>query len=1050
MKRLITFVGFFLLLQIPLWAQYGKIQGKVIDRESGEPLIGATIVLSQTSLGAATDTAGLFAIVAVPAGTYSAAASYAGYTPSSIQAIRVEANQTTLCTILLSRVAMDSLQRWLVSPSVEATVRIITADQLRTIPYKGTENIIAPEPGVVQQHGSLYIRGGRTGELSFSVDGTSATNPLYANEQIRIVEEGIESIQLYTGGYPAEFGGSNSGIVRTTMKTGGSKLRITADLQTDDFAKPGSEFLGTTSNGYRRGVVTVGGPVMDGIRFFLLGNHNYMRNKQNMFLEPFRIDDMQETGGYSGIPKGTPFPNNGTLEFKKNYLYNNWSESNAGQGNVLFDLDPLLHLPLKVRFTGGYRNEKTINGGAWPDALKNYFLIPRKLPLTETSSLFGTLHFTHILSPSTFYEVRVGGTNRFSRTYDQDFGDEWMKYTDSVANYALGYVRTSPSVGNYGWTRYGGPPSWGYLNLTYSFSDPTTPNFRYSKERQSSTSVSLDFTSQITSFWEIKAGGQLEEWSMRYWSIGNIGGYLRFRDPGKDGVLDPDDTILAADIMKGIPLDRARRIRFASAGIIRFYGYSVDGDETEGVFLSNATNPVDKPYKPSFGSMYVQNRIESENLALNFGVRYEYIAPRFKRVDPTPNLITGEYDYMEVPVDPNLSVVPENYIKESDPFHNLLPRLSISLCISEHTKLYVQYGKYVQVPPYEQLSQLDQFYVGDIGFSNAINPMTRSPYGGKLAFTAQPERLTSAEVGLLQRITDNLTLTLAGYYKYAPNLVQLRPVYATGPLHVFSWRPSTLPALFTSYQNPDIASMKGIELTLEMRRTNRIAARFAYALSDTRGTGSSTSSNAVAASDEYSARFPESMFSMPFNQRHRGSLQFDYRFGDEDGGVVLENMGMNLIVSFNSGHPFTRVSDDFFGSWTWWNVGVYSLRDARMRRPIEPPNVSTTPWVVNVDLTWNKVFSINGLTVEVYANVFNLFNTKQIMDVFPVTGSPDNDGWLATARERFPVSYYPDVPGYESLYRIINLQNRNAIMGTSVGDTYGPPRQIRIGVRVEI
>ena len=69
-------------------AQTGKIKGKILDAENGDPLIGANILIVGTSLGAATDANGDYNITNVEAGVYSVKASYVGYQAKTISNIR--------------------------------------------------------------------------------------------------------------------------------------------------------------------------------------------------------------------------------------------------------------------------------------------------------------------------------------------------------------------------------------------------------------------------------------------------------------------------------------------------------------------------------------------------------------------------------------------------------------------------------------------------------------------------------------------------------------------------------------------------------------------------------------------------------------------------------------------------------------------------------------------------------------------------------------------------------------------------------------------------
>jgi len=1031
-KLLVAFTA-LLLLPALLAAQEGKLRGKVTDKESGEPLIGANVVVEGTTLGAATDVNGDYIILTIPAGVYSVKVTYIGYAATTISNVRVSANITTTQDFALSSSTVQVqaveivAERPLIQRNTTNTVRITQAEEIQYIPFRAVQNIVALDAGAVQQGGNLYIRGGRAGEVAYYVDGANATNPLYNSENYSSIRDAIEEVQLQTGGMTAELGGANSGVVRTTTRTGGSQLRFSVDYLTDDFAKPGKQFLGTSAFGYRNVVGTVSGPIVNGVRFFLAGQHNYLRDRHPMFLTPFEFSGLIDDGLVNKNNAGKALP--GPVSFVKNYLYDNWQQVNTGQGNIVFDLKELADVPLKLRVNGYYDINTSINGNDWPGVMAyygaGYFVKDARDSRNETITYAGSVKLTHIINPTTFYEVGVSTQFRKARTYDKTFGDNWMSYMDSAANANAGF----PGAVNQWSGRYQPPLNMSVIQK-FQFVDPDAPNNSYSKNQQSMIGANVDLTSQVNSTWELKAGGNIESWVMRSFGVGNIASLLTFLDPNKDGVFDADNIVYGSDIAKGIPVDeRLKRVRWLNAGGIGTYGYDYKGNETDGYNVPGVSSKVDEPYKPTFAAAYVQNKFEFNDLILNFGLRYEYLDPKMLMVDPTLNPTTGQYDYQEVPVDQNLNIIPEDDFTRSKPFSFLLPRISFSFPVSDKTVFYTQYGKYVQMP------SLNQLYGTENGISNAVNPLTRSFTGGGLGFTAHPERTTLFEMGIRQIMTPNLAFTLTGFYKDTKEQLQLRRVYN-----------SIGNPIFTSYQNTDFGTVKGFELTLELRRTERLQARVNYTLSDAVGTGASSASNAVATSDEIKARFPNFVATQPFNQTHRGSIILDYRFGKGDGGPVLEGFGVNLLMTFNSGHPYTKIAEPLnLGQASPWNIGVYALRDARFRNPVEPVNSSTTPWVFNMDLNISKMLYLGSLNVEIYANVLNVLNSKQIIDVYPNTGTPYDDGWLKS-----PFSEpYKIIPNYEAVYRAINLENRWGVM-TYRGDVYSAPRQIRVGARIEM
>jgi hypothetical protein len=102
----------------------------------------------------------------------------------------------------------------------------------------------------------------------------------------------------------------------------------------------------------------------------------------------------------------------------------------------------------------------------------------------------------------------------------------------------------------------------------------------------------------------------------------------------------------------------------------------------------------------------------------------------------------------------------------------------------------------------------------------------------------------------------------------------------------------------------------------------------------------------------------------------------------------------------------------------------------------------------------SKMFSVGPLKMEVYASILNLLNTKSILNVYQYTGSAQDDGWLSN-----PLSTsFKAIPNYEAFYKAVNQENRWAYMnltrfggaGFQSNDLYSPPRQIRVGFKLDI
>src|ERR1043166_7572614 len=364
-----------ILLVIPAigLAQGGKMRGKVTDKATKEPLVGATIAVVGTTLGAATDVNGEYIILNIPVGSYSIKASFIGYSPVTISNIRFSTNTTTNQDFQLSTEAVQVnpveivAERPLIQRNTTGTVRQTTQEDIEGLAIRDVQNIVALQPGVVQQNGNLFVRGGRSGEVSYFVDNANTTNPITSTNTVTVIQEAIEELQLQAGGYTAEFGGSNAGIIRTTLRSGSSDYHGSLDYRTDDFAKPGGKFFGTSAFGYRNAVLTLSGPLAeDKLRFFVAGEHNFIRDRDQRWMTPFRFENLRidendarwrrDSVTRISLPIDSQAFLPGPIAFGENYVPANYQERNTLQGTLSFDIGAN-----KLRFSGSYTGLRSPN-----------------------------------------------------------------------------------------------------------------------------------------------------------------------------------------------------------------------------------------------------------------------------------------------------------------------------------------------------------------------------------------------------------------------------------------------------------------------------------------------------------------------------------------------------------------------------------------------------------------------------------------------------------------------------------------------------------------
>ena len=154
---------FLLALSTNLYSQTsGKLVGRVTD-QSGEPLIGANVILDGTTMGAATDIEGYYSIINVRAGTYTIKFRFLGFKTRVVENIRVSPDQTTKLDAVLELEVIEGeevivvAKKSLVEYNQTSSVSSINKDDIKNLPVQSLSEIVNLQAGVIDGH----FRGGR-------------------------------------------------------------------------------------------------------------------------------------------------------------------------------------------------------------------------------------------------------------------------------------------------------------------------------------------------------------------------------------------------------------------------------------------------------------------------------------------------------------------------------------------------------------------------------------------------------------------------------------------------------------------------------------------------------------------------------------------------------------------------------------------------------------------------------------------------------------------------------------------------------------------------
>lgn len=1026
MKQLFSLLVILLSIPLLLFAgTTGKIKGKVTLKDSHDPAIGASVLIEGTTLGASTDVDGNYVILNVPAGTYTLNARYVGYHAPSVANVRVDVDLTTERNfeMIPQGVELPAVQiiaeRPLVNKSMTNAAHILGTEDLKAVPVRGMTGVFALQPGVILQDNNVYIRGGREDEVGYYVEGASARDVVNGRNSITLIPEAVEEVQVQAGGYNAEYGGANAGIIRQQLRSGLSKYKVSYQYETDQLNSQNSNsFLNTYSYGYSDHVFTLSGPVSsDKIRFFIAGENQFYRDRTPAFWNGFtfpnadfpaalvdgpgggRPGEVLLSGG--GVPPAdllvdpatgdtVSTPADGSLRILPGNIPTNFQNRWTGNGTLTFDFNPyIIRLGAAVSWSRQRNNTLPVQ-----DVLNT-----ARLPVEDNSNGLFNAKFTHFLTDKMYYEVNLNYYDIRRKRYDPDLGDALMSYGDSIAAAKLGYNFFSYDNAGLGQSpleaKYYGFPYTRYGALIVGGNQSTA--YRYLKSKQNYVGGSVDLTSQ-SGIHEFKVGASYQRYTVRQYTVTSLENvFLSF-------ITKPDQARTAA----------ARDAAMRAAGLPNNFGYDLFGGETDG-------SGLDGPRHPKFAGVYLQDKIEYKDLIINAGLRFDYMNTDDQEfIDATdPTFLNNDI----FQVDPAS-------LKPKDAFKALSPRLGLAFPISDRTVFHLQYGKFIQSP------QLSDIYLGPAEVAHYVNG--RNFIIQPVGFGLDPERTTQYEIGFSQQISDFASFDVTGFYKDIKGQIQDRKI---------TTNPASLAKSYHALQNGDFATTKGMELTVTLRRIQRVQARLNYTLSDAQGTGSTTTSQ-ISSVDNESAT-PTVISPLTFNQTHRGTINLDYHFDKNDGGPILERLGANFLFSFNSGHNYTKVAGGL-GQTGPADGGILYDGDPRNRRPLEPVNSSTTPWNFSFDFRLDKTLNISDFDANIYIYVQNLFNTENVINVYGRTGNAEDDGFLTNPDLSNSIINAPGRgDAYVAMYRAANLGDRQHYWRNQGGDLLGAPRQIRFGVRLE-
>ncbi len=270
MKKMIqSFALVLIFLSMTFAGTTGKLAGKVFDANTNEPLVGANVIIEGTYYGAATDADGDYYIINIPVGTYTVTVTYVGYETIKKSGVRIVLDQTTKVNFKLREAVAQgevievTAESFKVQKDETAKKITIQAEDIQAMPVQDFSEIVAAQAGVIQIESSvqgiagfedrgieeIHVRGGRSGEIGYTIDGMNIVNPFYGSKYswTQLNDFAVEQIDIKTGVFDAEYGGAMSSMINIITKDGGEKLSGQIQVNTSNPGNLGAMFFDTVN-----------------------------------------------------------------------------------------------------------------------------------------------------------------------------------------------------------------------------------------------------------------------------------------------------------------------------------------------------------------------------------------------------------------------------------------------------------------------------------------------------------------------------------------------------------------------------------------------------------------------------------------------------------------------------------------------------------------------------------------------------------------------------------------------------------------------------------
>ncbi|MGH8015024.1 MAG: TonB-dependent receptor domain-containing protein, partial [Candidatus Zixiibacteriota bacterium] len=339
-------------------------------------------------------------------------------------------------------------------------------------------------------------------------------------------------------------------------------------------------------------------------------------------------------------------------------------------------------------------------------------------------------------------------------------------------------------------------------------------------------------------------------------------------------------------------------------------------------------------YSPWAGSLYFRDKLEYGSMIANLGLRWDFF-------------LQDMADLVDIARNDNLGsgVILGDRQKIS-------PRIGFSYPISDKAKVYFNYGHFYQLPSFQRL------------YARNTASVNRNAVVGN--YNLDYQKTIQYSFGVKYAMTEHYSIDIGGYFKDEFDKINIQRVVDDNGI------------VRQQYRNSDYGRGRGFELQLEKRGGGYVSGFLSYTYAFAYGKASQTNENYLT--DFELSREPLSESPLDNDVRHslKSSVAFYVPTTVKPrlfGVPIMNGWSLSVVAQVESGRPFTPTR-------AYPNITQSQGEDIQI-------NSLRRPALVNFDLRFQKEFKLAGLDYNFIAQIENVFDNRNVVNVYRDTGRPD-------------------------------------------------------------